>query len=124
MTWAQEIFRALLLTFGTTEIITNTLYLIKDNGLDLARKQHGELPPQIPYKKIKLKVICMLSFGIIFFAVSLLSYLLHKYISNTIFISSILFCLYGIIEALYYRYWKTFGFAFATILLMIGSILI
>lgn len=124
MTWGQEIFRALLLTFGTMEIITNMLYLTKENGLDLARKQHRELPPKISSEKIKLKVICMLLFGIIFFVASLSSYILHKYSPIIIFIPSILFCFYGIIEALYYRYWKTFGFAFVTILLMIASILI
>ena len=48
MTWGQEIFRALLLTFGVTEIITNMSYLTRKNGLDLARKQHGELPPRLP----------------------------------------------------------------------------
>lgn len=123
MTWGQEILRALLLTFGVTEIITNLSYLIKGNGLDFARKQHGELPPNTSNKKIKLKVICMLFFGIIFFITSLTSYILHKYIPIMILIPSILFSIYGIIEALYYRYWKTFGFAFVTILIMICSII-
>lgn len=122
MTWGQEIFRAILLTFGFTEIITNSSYLIKQNGLSLARKQHGELPPKISNNKIRLKVICMLFFGIIFFVTSLSSYILRKYIPMTILVPSILFCLYGIIEALYYKYWKTFGFAFVTILVLICSI--
>jgi hypothetical protein len=124
MTLGQEILRAFLLTFGMTEIITNITYLTKENGLNLARKQHGELPQNISYKKIRLKVICMLSFGIVFFAVSLSTYILYKYFQNIILIISILFSIYGIIEALYYRYWKTFGFAFVTILLVIASILI
>lgn len=124
MTWGQEIFRALLLAFGIMEIITNMSYLIMENGLDLARKQHRELPPKISSEKIRLKVICMLVFGIIFFVASLSSYILHKYIPIVIHIPSILFCFYGIIESLYYKYWKTFGFAFVTILLMISSILI
>lgn len=124
MTWPQEILRALLLTFGITEIITNVSYLAKENGLDLARKQHGELPAKISSKKIKVKVVCMLLFGIIFFISSFSTYILHKYISTIILIPSILFCIYGIIEALYYRYWKTTGFAFLTILLMISSILV
>lgn len=124
MTWPQEILRALLLTFGITEIITNVSYLAKENGLDLSRKQHGELPAKISSKKIKVKVVCMLLFGIIFFISSFSTYILHKYISTIILIPSILFCIYGIIEALYYRYWKTTGFAFLTILLMISSILV
>lgn len=124
MTWGQEILRALLLTFGITEIITNITYLTKENGLDLARKQHGELPRNISYKKIKLKILCMLFFGIAFLGASLLTYIFHKYLYNIILITSILFSLYGIMEALYYRYWKTFGFAFVTILLVIVSIFI
>jgi len=120
----QEIFRALLLAFGMTEIITNMSYLTKKNGLDLARKQHGELPPHLPTEKIKLKVIFMLLFGIIFFVASLSSYILHKYIALSVFLPSILFCIYGVTEAFYYRYWKTSGFAFVTILLLITSILI
>ena len=124
MTWGQEIFRVLLLNFGMFEIITNMSYLIKENGLDSARKQHGELPPQLPLAKIKVKVIFMLLFGVLFFITSLLTYILHKYIGFVLFMPSILFSFYGITEALYYKYWKTFGFAFVTILLLIASILI
>ena len=124
MTWGQEIFRALLLTFGMTEIITNISYLARKNGLELARKQHGELPPKLPSEKIKLKVIFMLLFGILFFVAALSSFILHKYIAVVISVPAILFCFYGVTEALYYRYWKTFGFAFVTILLLIASFLV
>jgi hypothetical protein len=92
--------------------------------LDLARKQHGELPANISNKKIKIKVICMLLSGIALFGSSLLSYMLHMYLHNIILMTSLLFSLYGITEALYYRYWKTTGFALVTILLLIFSILI
>lgn len=124
MNCGQEILRAFLLAFGITEIITNTVYLLKENGLDLARNQHRELPENISYKKIKLKVVIMLLFGIVFFITSLSTYVLHRYISNMIFITLILFSIYGIIEFLYYRYWKTFGFAIVTILLMLASELV
>lgn len=40
ITWKQEIFRAFLLAFGTGQIIANVTYLIKKNGIDLARRQH------------------------------------------------------------------------------------
>lgn len=117
MTWGHEIVRALLLAMGTIEIITNTHHLLKKNGLQSARKQHGELPPNRSDKQIKTKVICMLSFGVIFFVISLLSYILHTYLQSVIFVSLILFAIYGITEALYYRFWKTFGFASVTIVL-------
>ena len=123
MTWGQEILRALLLTFGAAEIITNFTYLTRKNGLVLARKQHGELPYNISNKKLKIKVICMLLSGIALFGSSLLCYILHKYLHNIILMTTILFSLYGLIEAFYYRYWKTTGFAFVTILL-VCSILI
>lgn len=124
MTLGQETLRAFLLAFGTTEVITNIIHLTKKNGLDLARKQHGELPKNISSNNIKLKVICMLLSGLVFFVVSLSTYIFHKYTSNAIIMASILFSIYGVIEGLYYRYWKTFGFAFVTILLMICSILL
>lgn len=124
MTFRQEIFRALLLAFGATEIITNISYLVKQNGLELARKQHGELPPALPNNKIKVKVVCMLIFGVLFFMASLSTYILHKYVSIILIIPSTLLCLYEIIEALYYRYWKTFGAVFLTIVILISSILL
>lgn len=124
MTWGQTIFRALLLALGVSEIITNLTYLLKNNGLELARKQHGELPQNISNKKIKIKVICMLSFGFILFLSSLLCYILHTYLHDIILIALVLFSLYGIIEATYYKYWKTFGFALLTVILAICAIYI
>jgi hypothetical protein len=124
MTWGQEILRALFLTLGATEIITNLVYITRENGLELARKQHGELPVNISDNKIMIKVICMLFSGLALFGSSLLCYILHKYLHNIILMTSILFSLYGIAEALYYRYWKTTGFAFVTILILVFSILI
>ncbi len=124
MTWRQEIFRALLLTLGFTEILTSITYLTKENGLVLARKQHGELPKNISDKKIKVKVICMLVFGIVLFGVALSTYVLHSYSRNIILLTTISFSVYGIIEASYYRYWKTCGFSLVTILLVVCAIFI
>lgn len=123
MTWGQEILRALLLTLGATEIITNSIYLAKANGIELARKQHGELPPNLADKNIRIKVLCMLVSGIALFGSSLASFILHQYLHNAILISTLLFSIYGIIEALYYKYWKTIGFAILTILLFVFSLL-
>jgi hypothetical protein len=123
MTWGQEILRALLLALGFTAITTNLLHLTRENGLELARKQHGELPKSLPDKNIKIKVICMLMFGIAIFASSLLCFILHRYLRSMILVPLILFSMYGIIEALYYRYWKTTGFACVTIVLLIVALL-
>jgi hypothetical protein len=117
MTWGQEILRAVLLTFGFMEVFTNASYLLKKQGMQLARKQHGELPSGIADNGIRIKVICMLAFGSIFFAAALSSYIIHRYIQLPILVIAILFSVYGVIEAFCYKYWKTWGFAFVTILL-------
>jgi hypothetical protein len=124
MTWGQEILKAFFLTLGATEIISNLIYLTRKNGLELARKQHGEVPSNISDKEIKIKVICMLLSGIALFGSSLFCYIFHKYLHNIILTASTLFFIYAIIEAFYYKYWKTFGFTFLTIIILICSILI
>lgn len=116
MTWIEEILRAFLLTFGVYEVISNSTYLLKVNGLDLARRQHGELPEHLPDYNIKLKVIIMLSFGLILSIVSLSSYFVHSYLKIPTILVLFLFMIYGIIEALYYKYWKTMGFAVVTVI--------
>ena len=123
MSWGQEILRAFLLALGSFEIIANLTHLFRKDGLKTARKQHGELPRNVSEDKLKLKVICMLTAGIAFFAVSLSSYILHRYTATTILMAAVLFCAYGITEALYYRHWKTSGFAIVTLLILISAIL-
>lgn len=48
---------------GTMEILTDLTFLIRENGLVSARKQHRELPPQIPDHKIQVMAVLMLLFG-------------------------------------------------------------
>lgn len=124
MTWGQEIIRAFLLALGCFEIVTNLAYLTSAGGISKAIKQHGELPKGLPDKNIRIKVVCMLISGLALFAVALSSYILHTYTGLAIRIVLILFSLYGITEALYYRYWKTFGFSIVTIILVIASYLL
>lgn len=119
MTWKQEIFRTLLLAFGTMEIILNLKFLLKENGISLARKWHQEIPHNLPDKNMRAKIICMLLVGIMFFFVSLISFIMHKYFNWMIFDSLIVFSVYAIVEALYYRYLNTFGFASVTIAFVI-----
>ena len=111
MSWKYEIFRCFFLAFGMFEVISNLTYLIKNNGLDLAIKQHGELPKGISKNKIKLKVCCMFIYGVLFFIVGLISFI-NKSVNSTMYIVIlILFSIYSICEAMYYRYWKTISFA-------------
>lgn len=118
MTWKQEIFRALFLAFGTGEIIANLNYLIKKNGIDLARRQHQELPANASDKQMRIKVICMLSAGIMFFIESLISYITRSYSGVIIIGSLIAVAIYACVEALYYKYWKTAGFAIVSMILL------
>ena len=118
MTWKQEIFRALLLAFGVGQIITNVQYLIKKNGISLTRKQHQELPHNVTNKEMRIKATCMLLVGIMFFVVALISYVTGSYFDLVMLSSLIIFSIYGIGEAVYYKYWKTIGFATTTIVLL------
>lgn len=119
MTWKEEIFRAFLLAFGSLQIITNLSYLLKNEGIELARRQHQELPSDTSNTKMKIKVICMFLVGVMFFAVSLISYILHDFYEEAIFTSLIIFSIYALMEALYYKYWKTTGFAIVTLILLL-----
>lgn len=122
MTWIQEILRALLLSIGVFESITNLSFLSRENGLTFARKQHTELPKDISEKNIKIKVVLMLLFGIAFTLISVISYVMHGYLKYVTIGILALFAIYGISEAAYYKYWKTMGFASVTILLLLTSI--
>lgn len=119
MNWGQEILRAFILAFGTMEILTNLSYLLRNNGLEFARKQHGEIPENVDNRKIRIKVVAMLITGILFFLSGLMSYILHSYIRSLFIISAVIFSVYAITEALYYKYWKTYGFALISIILLI-----
>lgn len=119
MTWKEEIFRAFLLAFGSLQIITNLSYLLKNEGIELARRQHQELPSDASNTKMKTKVICMFLVGVMFFAVSFISYILHDFYEKAIFTSLIIFSIYALVEALYYKYWKTTGFAIVTLILLL-----
>lgn len=123
MPMIQEVLRAFLLSLGVFEIITNTVFLLKKNGITLARKQHQELPCDLPDKRIRVKVILMLLFGIAFSVVSVASYILHGYLNHTILIILFLFSVYGFTEAIFYKYWKTYGFACVTLVMLLLSII-
>lgn len=121
MSWTSEIIRAFFVAFGAMQTISNCIYLLKRDGFELARKQHKELPDNISNKQIKLKTICMFLFGILFFITGLFSYLTHSYYELSFIIILSVYTLYALIEAIYYRFWRTFGALIAsTILLLVA----
>lgn len=116
MSWKFEIYRCFFLALGMFEIITNLTYLIKRGGMNLARKQHGELPKDISKNKIKLKVCCMLTYGMIFFIGGIIAFV-NRSVNNTMHtVILILFSMYAMGEAVYYKYWKTISFAFVSLI--------
>lgn len=117
MTWIPEIIRAFFVAFGAMQTISNFAYLLKKNGLELAKKQHRELPDSITYKQIKTKTICMFLFGILFLTIGLFSYFTRSYYVYSFIIVLGIYMLYALTESVYYRFWKTFGaFMLSTVL--------
>ena len=120
MTWVYEIFRAFFVAFGAMQTISNFIYLLKSNGLESAKKQHKELPDHTTNKQIKAKTICMFLFGILFLSTGLFSYLSHSYYEFGFIFTLGAYTLYTLVEAIYYRFWRTFGaFILSAILLLI-----
>ncbi len=119
MDWKIEIYRAFFVAFGFMELCCNLRYLYDKNGLESARKQHRELPPEISDKKIRVKTILMLLWGSTFFLIGLLSYILHQPLYSLYIVCMFVFAIYACIEAIYYKYRNTIGFAIASIVLLI-----
>lgn len=120
MTWVFEIVRAFFVAFGAMQTISNLVYLFKSNGYELAKKQYRELPANITRKQLKVKIICMFSFGILFLSMGLFSYINSSYYEFCFIIALGAYALYALVEAIYYRIWRTFGaFIISAILLLI-----
>lgn len=120
MSWISEIMRAFFVAFGSMQTIANLTYLLKKNGLELAKKQHKELPDNITNKQIKTKTICMFLFGILFLATGLFSYFIHAYNKYSFIAVLGIYMLYALVEFIYYRFWRTFGaFMLSAVLLLI-----
>jgi len=120
MTWKIEIIRAFFVAFGAMQSIANLTYLLKEDGTALAKNQHRELPDNVTCKQLRIKVICMLSFGVLFLIIGLISYFTRSYYKFSFIIAIGVFTLYVLFEAFYYKYWRTTGaFFISTILLLI-----
>lgn len=124
MSWKFEIYRSFFLAFGVFQVIANLNYLYLKNGIKLARKQHQEIPKAVTDKQMKTKVTLMFSFGIVFLFNGVFSFATHNLNQTYYEITLILFAVYALVEALYYKYWKTFGFSIISILLLLGFIIL
>ena len=107
------IFKIIIVVFGLIEIMTNGYYLFWGKKIMKAKLQHRELPEGITIFQLKLKVILMFLSGLLFFIAGIVSFFKEK--EHLLFLSLIFFNLYALSEALYYRYWKVFGFFIVSI---------
>lgn len=123
MEWKLEIYRAFFVAFGAFESFTNLSYLTKINGIQLARKQHKELPEIVSDRQMKAKVTAMFLFGLVFLINGLYSYYMHAVNLLSFTVNLSFFCIYAFLESLYYRYWKTFGFFLLSTVLLIVFLL-
>jgi hypothetical protein len=123
MSWTSQIIRAFFVAFGAMETISNSTYLLKQNGFELAKKQHKELPVNISNKQIKVKTLCMFLFGILFLITGLYSYITHSYYELSFIIVLSAYTLYALMEAVYYRFWRTFGAFIMSIILLFITLL-
>ena len=107
------IFKIIIVVFGLIEIMTNGYYLFGKDKIIKAKLQHRELPEGITIFQLKLKVILMFLSGLLFFITGIVSFFKEK--EHLLFLSLIFFNLYALSEALYYGYWKIFGFFIVSI---------
>lgn len=119
MEWKLELYRAFFVAFGAMEILTNARYLIKKDGVNAARKQHQELPKNVTDLQMKRKVICMFLFGGLFLVNGLVSYYARGVNELAYMVALSLLGLYALMESMYYKYWKTFGFLALTVVVAI-----
>ena len=100
------ILNILLIALGVFEIVSNLFHISRKTPEAIgksARKQHQELPKDIPDRHYFYKAVIMLVFGFIFTAAGTLS-VLHASISPPVLrAATIGFGLYGLIQAVLYR---------------------
>jgi hypothetical protein len=119
MSWKLEIYRAFFVTFGVFQIISNMSYLWIKDGIELSTRQHKEIPKGVTKKKLKIKVIFMLVFGLLFFTTGIYSFISH-YVNEKCFLAVLIaFAIYALGEGVYYKYWKTIGFSIVSILVLL-----
>ena len=114
------IFKIIMIIFGLTEIVTNGYYLFGKDKIMKAKLQHRELPEKITVFQLRLKVILMFLIGCLFFTAGITS--LFKEWEYLLFLALIFLNLYALCEALYYRYWRVFGFFTVTVFMTLTYI--
>lgn len=106
--------------FGLFELITNTVYLLKKDGIKQAYGQHREIPAGVSYGRMKVKVVTMLVVGIAMTASLLLLLAGNADLASAaqkVVVSG--YALYTVGEAAAYRTHKL-GWALAALVVCLG----
>lgn len=122
-----QVFIGIFIIFGLFEMITNTIYSLKPNVLELAVKQHREVPPRATQKQMKIKIKIMLLVGLIFFVSGILACINPSLARIPMLVVLVLFSLYTFLEAVYYKYVVSFalmGLAVSLLVIYILNIII
>lgn len=93
-----------ILVLGVFEIASNLFHLLRGSkekiGLS-AKRQHQELPLDLGYRHFFIKAWIMFIFGLLFTASGLLAYTTANH--DFLFPALVLFAVYGLAQAFYYR---------------------
>lgn len=95
---------SIVVLLGVFEIASNLFHLLRGSkekiGLS-AKRQHQELPLDLDYRHFFVKAWIMFIFGLLFTASGLLAYTTAK--NEFLFPALVLFAVYGLAQAFYYR---------------------
>lgn len=115
-----DIYKIFFIAFGSMQVIANASYLLKKNGIDLAKKQHQELPSSATEQQFRTKVVCMLIFGVLFLSTGLITIFTRSSSSLLLGIVLAIYTIYALVETIYYKlYWKTVGAFLLPLVLLI-----
>lgn len=109
----QLIIKCFFIIFGIIEVVTNGFYLSGEKRIMKAKLQHREIPENVTKSKLKIKVTIMFLFGWLFLLAGILSF------SKNLLYILILFNIYLLCEAMHYKYWKTFGAFFVSLIMTV-----
>lgn len=102
----MTILEVVFIVLGLFEIVSNAYHIAKSNVNAIgksARKQHQELPADIPDSHYCCKAVLMFIFGLLFFAAGVSVHFNSAYSSVLLRTVSICFGIYGVIQALIYK---------------------
>lgn len=103
----------LFLLFGLIETVANLYYLIGKRGVELARRQHRELPADVSDRRMKIKIWTMLALGLLFLGGGIYACAAVYMVPAIMMGILMLFTVYMLAEALYYR--QMIGLVFAAL---------